>query len=115
MQAIVLKNEEQKKVQEFTLQGNSLESPESCGLYGSWMNGMNCKTVQNHHCHPTGHAVEFNNSATIKDDDVGSDLDGDDSEDDGNTEDDTHRDTQLAILADCNVPLLLYKCSGRPI
>ena len=43
MQAIVLKNEEQKKVQEFTLQGNSLESPESCGLYGSWMNGMNCK------------------------------------------------------------------------
>ena len=87
----------------------------NCGLYGSWMNGKNCKTVQNLHCHPTGHAVEFNNSATINDDDVGSDLDGGDSEDGGNGEDDTHRDTQLAILADCNVPLLLYKCSGRPI
>ena len=43
----------------------------NCGLYDTWMNGMNCKAVRNHHCHPTGHAGEFNNSATINDDDVG--------------------------------------------
>ena len=51
----------------------------NCGLYDTWMNGMNCKAVRNHHCHPTGHAVEFNNSAAINDDDVDSDLDGGDS------------------------------------